>query len=314
MARVVRLPVVAGLVVLLAAVVAVVLTTSGSPQDDNPFAGRDLYVWPDSAAAAAAAAATGEDAEQLERLAATPTAVWLTPEAHGVEAVGDFVDEVLADAGDDVVVLVVYGVPDRDCVGVESAGGLPPGSYTRWLEEIREALTGSAVVVLEPDALATAEECADPDERYALLRHAVDRLRDVAPVYLDAGHSAWVAPEVMAERLLRAGVEDARGFSVNVANYQGDADELEYAERIRDTVPGAHYVVDSGRNGARATDEWCNPPGSRLGVPPAAVDDDSALDARLWIKPPGESDGRCHGGPDAGVFWPEEALDLLAAA
>lgn len=310
MLRVGRRQVVAGSVVALLAVVGVVMLTRGSPQDDNPFEGRDLFVWSGSAAGAASQEASGDDATALADLARTPTAVWLTPEAHDSDAVGDFVEEVLADAGDEAVVLVVYGITDRDCVGEESAGGLAPGAYGAWVRAIAGALSGTVAVVLEPDALATIDECSDPDERYGLLRDASAELRDRATVYLDGGHSDWVAPDVMAERLQRAGVEDVRGFSVNVANYQTDADELEYAELIREDLPEAHYVVDSGRNGAGSTDDWCNPPGRALGVIPAAVDDDSALDARLWVKPPGESDGRCNGGPDAGQFWVERALEL----
>ncbi len=310
MLRVGRRQVVAACVVALALVVGVVVLTRSSPQDDNPFAGRDLYVWAGSAAAAASEEASGDDAEALADLAGTPTAVWLTPEAHGPQDVGAFVEEVLSGADDRAVVLVVYGITDRDCAGEESAGGLAPALYGAWIRAIAGALSGTVAIVLEPDALATAEECADPDERYALLRDAAVELRDQATVYVDAGHSHWVAPEVMAERLQRAGVDQTRGFSVNVANYQSDADELAYAERIRQDLPDAHYVVDSGRNGAGSTDDWCNPPDRALGVRPAAVDDESALDARLWIKPPGESDGRCNGGPEAGRFWVEQALEL----
>ncbi|GAA1739042.1 glycoside hydrolase family 6 protein [Aeromicrobium alkaliterrae] len=301
---------VVAVVISLVLVAVVVLATRGTPQDDNPFAGRDLFVWSGSGAAAAAAGVDGADAEALADLAAVPTAVWLTPEAHGTGAVGAFVEDVLDEADDRVVVFVVYGIPDRDCVGGESAGGLEPAQYGAWLRQIHDALEGRVAVVLEPDALATVEECGDPDERYMLLRDSANLLRDRATVYLDAGHSAWVPAKDMAERLRRAGVEDVRGFSVNVANYQSDADELDYAERIREELPDARYVVDSGRNGAGATDDWCNPPGRVLGSRPAAVDDGSALDARLWIKPPGESDGRCHGGPEAGRFWLDQAVEL----
>ena len=311
MLRLGRRQVVAGCVAALVLAAGVVMLTRSSPQDDNPFAGRDLFVWSGSSAAVAAEEASGADAEALTELAGTPTAVWLTPEAYGPDAIGDFVEEVLSGADDQAVVLVVYGITDRDCVGEESAGGLAPAPYGAWVRAIADALSGTVAVVLEPDALATAEECSDPDERYRLLRDAGAVLHDRATVYVDAGHSDWVAPEVMADRLKRSGIEDARGFSVNVANFQTDADELAYAERLREELPDAHYVVDSGRNGAGSTDDWCNPPGRALGVRPAAVDDDSALDARLWIKPPGESDGRCNGGPEAGGFWVERALELF---
>ena len=34
-------------------------------------------------------------------------------------------------------------------------------------------------------------------------------------------------------------------------------------------------------------------------------------DAYLWIKIPGESDGKCNGGPKAGRFWGEQAEELV---
>jgi endoglucanase len=35
------------------------------------------------------------------------------------------------------------------------------------------------------------------------------------------------------------------------------------------------------------------------------------VDAYLWVKRPGESDGACgNGAPKVGVWWPDYALDL----
>ena len=34
----------------------------------------------------------------------------------------------------------------------------------------------------------------------------------------------------------------------------------------------------------------------------------------LWVKQPGESDGTCRGGPKAGSWWTEVALELSRAA
>ena len=47
--------------------------------------------------------------------------------------------------------------------------------------------------------------------------------------------------------------------------------------------------------------------GERLGAGPAGVD------AYLWIKDPGASDGQCNGGPAAGQYWPQYALGLFRA-
>ena len=54
---------------------------------------------------------------------------------------------------------------------------------------------------------------------------------------------------------------------------------------------------------------WCNPPDRLIGDPGGTYGDD-VVDTNLWIKPPGESDGECNGGPIAGAFWPNAAVDL----
>lgn len=130
------------------------------------------------------------------------------------------------------------------------------------------------------------------------------------------------------------------------------------------TVP---FVIDTSRNGQGHFDaapygddpydqpddvlsalnaaNWCNPPGRGLGLRPAWGDVD-LLDAYLWVKIPGESDGQCDiaGGarawdydaynpwsldadaqltfdplwgqvdPGAGAWFPEQALELVHLA
>ncbi len=286
------------------------------PEDRDVFATALPVVDPEAAAAVAARDAAPQDRAVLTRLAEVPTAVWLVPEAYDADHVGGRVRELvdLADEQDRVALLVVYGIPDRDCSGGYSAGGLDAGSYRQWVGRIADEADGAAVV-LEPDALASADECADVDERTDLLGDAVDLLAaGDATVYVDAGHSDWVAPDRMAELLEQVGTDHVRGFSTNVSSYQADVDERRYAEAIRDELPDLHYVIDTGRNGKGpgAPGDFCNPAGRALGREPAAGD--GALDAWLWIKPPGESDGTCRGGPAAGTFWVLGALELAYAA
>jgi endoglucanase len=55
--------------------------------------------------------------------------------------------------------------------------------------------------------------------------------------------------------------------------------------------------------------------GTRPGLGCATRDaDDPAVDALLWAKPPGESDGACNGGPPAGRWWAEQAIELVENA
>ncbi|MFA6298185.1 MAG: glycoside hydrolase family 6 protein [Nocardioides sp.] len=295
-------------------------TPSLAPATGNPFADREPYADPDSRAARAAAEAEAQGdtdaARVFGQLAETPAGIWLTPEQHPPGEVGGEVARVAAAAAaaGRVPVFVVYGIPDRDCTGGFSSGGLTADQYGPWVEEIAAEATGS-VVVVEPDALASALECDRRDERVGLIGDAVRALAEAgASAYVDGGHSHWVDPQQLATLIRQVGVEQARGFATNVSNYQTDEDEHAYAEQLSGLLDGAHYVIDSGRNGRGSSDEWCNPPGRAFGRTPEAVDDGSALDAYLWVKPPGESDGECQGGPPAGELWAERALEMGAAS
>ena len=292
---------------------------------DNPFAAKaqTLVVNPRLGAASAQAAADGDTAaaEALDRLADVPTGIWLTPERYPAGQVGPYVATVVAGSADQTVpVFVVYGVPDRDCTGGFSAGGLDNDTYVPWVQEIATTVGEDGVVVLEPDAIASTESCDGDAARLRLLAEAVDVLSAAqVTTYLDAGHSAWVPAARMARLLETVGVAEVRGFASNVANYQPLPRERVFAAELSALLDGANYVIDTGRDGdpdstGQPVDDWCNPPGRALGDEPGFVDDGTALDALLWIKPPAESDGTCHGGPPAGEVWIQRAVALAEAA
>jgi endoglucanase len=139
-------------------------------------------------------------------------------------------------------------------------------------------------------------------------------------VYIDAGHPKWVpAPEIGA-RLLQAGVADARGFSLNVSNFVTTEENLAYGSQISGVTGDKHFVIDTSRNGLGAKSrwdgsvDWCNPDGRALGRRPTLETGRDLVDAFLWIKRPGESDGKCNGGPKAGVWWPDYATSLAERA
>ncbi|CDR05759.1 glycoside hydrolase family 6 protein [Streptomyces iranensis] len=218
----------------------------------------------------------------------------------------------------------------------------------------------------------------DPETaaRYSEINYAVDVLSALgnASVYLDAGHSGWHSVSSIVPRLIKAGIDRATGFALNVSHYQTDPDSawygrlvsscLAYADEggdpedcaeqswsrrhvrrwLRHHVPDdparmKHYVTDTSRNGQgpwtpraathRHNDvqSWCNPPGRGLGRRPTTRTGEALLDAALWVKTPGESDGRCLRGtdgpldpvrgtvnPEAGEWFPEQALELVRYA
>ncbi|ROS78999.1 glycoside hydrolase family 6 protein [Cellulomonas sp. PhB143] len=115
----------------------------------------------------------------------------------------------------------------------------------------------------------------------------------------------------------------------------------------RDREHQAHAVLDTSRNGQgpwtgapaggytpgdgdASNDDpevWCNPPGRGVGETPSTTTPDAVVDAYLWIKVPGESDGQCYRGtdgpqdpergtvdPPAGGWFPEMAHELVTGA
>ncbi len=88
-----------------------------------------------------------------------------------------------------------------------------------------------------------------------------------------------------------------------------------YTASLGAAVPTTHFVVDTSRNGQGPLDasvyaaapynqpasvvqtiangSWCNPPGRGLGTRPTANTGVPLLDAYLWVKTPGQSDGTC---------------------
>ncbi len=216
-------------------------------------------------------------------------------------------------------VLVVYALPHRDC-GNYSVGGLPNAdAYRAWVAQFASGIgTRKAVVVLEPDALAQMDclSAADQTERTGLVAGAV-RVLSANPgtsVYVDGGNAGWRLPSVMAGRLAAAGVAGARGFSLNVSNFATVASNESYGDAVSALVGRKPFLVDTGRAGAGPGTTWCNPDGRALGPVFTSVTGDPLADGFAWVKPPGNSDGPCNGGPPAGQFWPDYAIGLAQRA
>ena len=112
---------------------------------------------------------------------------------------------------------------------------------------------------------------------------------------------------------------------------------LRYANMLGTTTAETHFVIDSSRNGRGPLNvtpygaapynqnggvlgglnagNWCNPPGAGLGLRPTANTGSALLDAYLWIKVPGESDGSCDiaGGARAWDFTAYNPWSVAAA-
>jgi endoglucanase len=274
----------------------------------------------------------------------TPQAVWLnggTPDEVRQHVSRTMRDAAAAQA---LPVFVAYNVPFRDCGHYSAGGARDSADYAAWIDGVAAGLgDGHAVVLLEPDGLGFIpyerdgdDEACQPDlegtgltresasaARYAQLAGAVARLerQPALSVYLDGTHSAWLEDREIARRLVKAGVQRAQGFFVNLSNYQSTTDSIDYGTRVCECIasalgtpePTAHFVIDTSRNGRGPNDmsgyaeppysqsastvatlaagNWCNDPAAGLGTPPSADTGVPLLDAYLWVKTPGQSDG-----------------------
>jgi endoglucanase len=298
----------------------------------NPLAGQELYVNPANPAAVEArrlqARGDSGDAQLLARIADQPTAVWFADSSPQTQARVSALAAAAA-AVRRTPVIVAYDIPARDCAGGYSPGGAAsPGAYREWVTALADGIgTRPAVVILEPDAVPDALvgclSAAAAQMRLALLAQAVAILeRDSrVAVYIDAGNAAWIAQlRRLAAALRSAGIARAQGFALNVANFQSTTASIAYGERLSRLLHGAHFVIDTSRNGngpdvnPADTPDWCDPPGRALGHAPSTSTGHPRVDAFLWVKTPGESDGSCRpGAPAAGEWWPQYALALASA-
>ncbi|SBN63974.1 Glycosyl hydrolases family 6 [Curtobacterium sp. 9128] len=285
--------------------------------------GNGQYNSPTSEAAKNAAALASSDpagAAAASTIAKYPVATWLGEWSTGTGLTKTLQSATAgAAANGTTAVFVTYAIPERDCGGY-SAGGFDEAGYDAWVDQIVAGLAGKrAAVIVEPDSLAMLSDSrctpALDQQRYRILSREVAALTAAGiPAYLDAGNSNWVQPATIAARLDAAGVRQARGFFTNVANYYPTAQEQSYAQKVSALTGGSHYVIDTSRNGRGWRGTWCNGPGAGLGTSPRVATDGTALDALLWVKTPGASDGTCNGGPAAGKWYSAYAQQLVANA
>ncbi len=181
-------------------------------------------------------------------------------------------------------------------------------------------------------------------------------------LYVDAAHSGWLgwpknivktAPMFKEILAMAGGPDRIRGFATDISNYNpakdptnpkrdphaAPSDELSYVVDLNkaleaEGITGKGFVIDTSRDGKayiRSTPgNWCNIKGAGLGERPQAAPA-PLVDAYLWVKPPGESDGvadpkaerfdqncasedAAPGAPQAGKMFDSYVIDLIKNA
>jgi len=272
-------------------------------------------------------------------IAQVPTALWLTGAGGNISnAVGTYV--AAANALNQSPILVAYNIPDRDCGGASSGGASSSAAYQTWIEEFARAIgTHQAIVILEPDALADAwapmncfsnKTTQTQATRLTLLTYAISQFNSYAPnarVYLDIGNSAWLPVADAANLLIAAGIAHVHGFSLNVSNFQTDAQSIAFGNAVnaaleKQKIATKPFVIDTSRNGNgplladNGSTVWCDPTTRKIGVLPTQYPPGNTPEMRLWVKSPGGTDGCAKPAGSAtpypaGTFVPQIGYDLI---
>ena len=285
----------------------------------NRLSGSRLFNGPHNPAATTASGWRSSrlaDATSLDAIANQPKGIWLV---RSIDNISSYVSGIAnsAQAAGEVPLYVLYGMRSVSCDDRET--GPTVTGYYSWVQQIAAA-TGNtkSIIIIEPDELALNHCGADKAAaRQAIVRKTVTLLQKANhELYIDIGHGNWLSVENAASILRNTNVQATNGFALNVSNYHTTASNKAFGDALSVALGGAHYVIDTSRNGNGPDDtfEWCNARGRALGELPKALSIGSKLDAYLWVKYPGESDGTCNGGPAEGQWWPEYALDLARKA
>ena len=204
------------------ATVAVPGTVLAEAHQSNPYAGATQYVNPlwKAEVESEAAKQSGTLAANMRVVGNQPTAVWLDSMGaiagpSGGMGLAAHLDAALTQkgSGPEVVNIIVYDLPGRDCNALASNGELPAtaaglATYeTSYIDPIVAILSNTKystlriAAVIEPDSLpnivtnASVSACQTAGPLYEQgIAYALNKLHAISNVYnyVDAAHSGWL--------------------------------------------------------------------------------------------------------------------------
>ncbi|ORX76513.1 exocellobiohydrolase [Anaeromyces robustus] len=280
---------------------------------------------------------SGELKAKAQKIQDAPTAIWLSWD-KAPETVSFHLDE----AGNQTAVFILYWIPTRDCNSIASQGGAQSmDEYHTYVNRIVNGFkshpNSKIVVVVEPDTLGNMITSQSNDNckkvhnlHKQAIAYAIDTFGQIDNVrtYIDAAHGRWLgshadeAAAIIKEIIDMAPNSNVRGLSTNVSNYQPTEDEYAYHQKLSAELEklGVHnmkFIVDTARNGVDVaeslvkTGTWCNVKGTGFGERPRGSPDPvnkPLLDAYMWLKPGGDSDGSSTGDHADPVCEHEDSL------
>jgi hypothetical protein len=241
-----------------------------------------------------------------------------------------FCQNMRADPGSIPIITTYFMHPALGgCPGAREIRDYNPVFHRRINEMAAATGRRPAVYLLELDAIGSSS-CImrhggmgawEADLRYEM--RAMQALPHTV-VYVEAGYSDANGVRYTARILNAIGVRRIRGFFTNDTHNNWTISEVRWATKISRLTHGAHFVVNTATNGRGpkrnrnrvlyGNEDLCNPPGRGIGPEDTEDTGFKFADAFLWTHPPGNSGGRCGGGPPSGDFWPARAIQMAEDA
>ena len=225
----------------------------------DPYTGATRYLNPDYVSEVKAQAATDGNNAAEASVASYQTAIWLdqisriagdSTHTGLTQQLNDAVADEQSSSTPEVVELVVYDLPGRDCAALASNGEIPATSAglteyeSQYIDPIATILNNPAyadlriVAIIEPDSLPNVvtnqslSACSTATPYYeAGIQYALNKLHAIPNVYnyLDIAHSAWLgwpnnmsATPAVYQKVVTgttAGYASIDGFISDTANY-----------------------------------------------------------------------------------------------
>ncbi|KAI3619305.1 exoglucanase 3 precursor [Moniliophthora roreri] len=295
--------------------------------EGNPFQGRTLHAngrYRQEVEAAAGNLTDPSLQEAALKVADVGTFLWLDT----ISTIESFESYLTETGENEIFGVVIYDLPGRDCAAKASNGELAVGEIDRYKSEYIDPI--AAIIEAHPD-IAIAAVIEPEQQSAAGYREGVQyalsslNFPNVA-MYIDAGHGGWLgwdanlqpgAQELAAAYTGAGSPSSVRGFATNVAGwnavqqvpgefenapdgqYNKAQDEDRYVTLFGAALAAAgmpnNAIVDTGRDGVTGLrdewGDWCNVNGAGFGMRPTTSTVNSLMDAYVWVKPGGESDG-----------------------
>jgi hypothetical protein len=254
----------------------------------------------------------GDFKPQLNFMADQSVAYWYTDRGTDMSGAKENLKNFIQQCDGEIPVIVVYGIPNKDCAGVESSSGFNSNSnfYETFIKNLKDTLIKDSIVILEPDATALSIDgnaCGIAKGYKENLQKAINILSASSNIklYLDVGHWVVIYGNDKIKKLTDfvSSIDNKntlKGFSLNLSNYR-KTEEMEKACRDIRSVSGKDYkcVIDTSRNnkGPSQKNTWCNFKNAGIGISgnDAGAPKSDIIDHYVWIKPAIELDGNCYG-------------------